>query len=132
MRRLIVLFGLLFSLSSAFAANIRFVPNDLIFVQIREVDMNKMEIRLVNANDGFIKRIYKSARTVKMTSGIRIKDENNRWVLRNKLLSYKGRVVGVRFTNAGQLNEVMILTDEEIESNIDRIKEQNWKGEIRR
>ncbi len=132
MKRFIVLFGLLFSFSCAFAANIRFVPNDLIFVQIREVDMNKMEIKLVNANDGFIKRIYKSARTFKIATGIRIKDENNRWVLRNKLLNYKGRVVGVRFTNGGQLNEVMILTDAEVEKNIDRIKEQNWKGEIRR
>ena len=130
MKRFIIFLGLLLSVSSAFAAG-RFVPDDLIFVQIRDVNTRTMEIKLVNASDGFIKRIYKSAYIFRIAQGVRIKDERNKWVVRGKLPNYKGYVFGVRFSNAGQLNEMMILSDEEIMKNIDKIKQQNWKGEIR-
>lgn len=122
---------LLFGFSSAFAVG-RIIPNDLIFVQIRDVDIKTFEVKLLDANDGFFKKIYKSPYTVKMTKGIRIKDEKNKWVVWGKFAGYKNSVAGVRFTNAGQLNEVMILSEEEILKNIDKIRAQNWKGELKK
>ncbi len=129
MKHVIVLFALLFSAFPALAE--RFIPNNLIFVQIREVDMQQRQIKLLNAKDGFITRAYKKPYVFDISSAIKIRDEKNRFLTRSKLANYEGKVVGARFHNSGKLIEVWVLSEEETIKLAQKIKDQNWDGEIR-
>ena len=129
MKHIIVFFALLFSIFPAMAE--RFIPNDLIFVQIREVDMQQRQIKLLNARDGFITRVYRKPYIYNISNAIKIRDEKNRFLTRSKLTNYEGKVVGARFHNSGKLIEVWILSEAETTRLAPKIKNQDWDGEIK-
>jgi hypothetical protein len=126
---LIVFFALLMSALPVLAD--RIIPDNLIFVQIREVDMQKREIKLLNARDGFITRAYRTPFVYEISNAIKIRDENNRFITRSNLPKFEKRVVGARFHGSSKLIEVWVLSEKETTKLAQKIKEQDWDGEIR-
>ncbi len=129
MKHIIVFFALLMSTVTVLAD--RYIPNNLIFVQIREVDMQKKQIKLLNARDGFITRAYRKPYVYDISSSIKIRDEKNRFVTRSNLTKFQGQVVGARFHGSSKLIEVWVLSQEETTKLAQKIKDQDWDGEIR-
>ena len=56
------------------------------------------------------------AKTVDMVQGVRIKDENNRFITHGQLQNYTGRIVALRRNGAGNIVEMWILTPQENEA----------------
>ena len=56
------------------------------------------------------------AKTVDMVQGVRIKDENNRFITHGQLQNYTGRIVALRRDGAGNILEMWILTPQENEA----------------
>ncbi|WP_434777435.1 hypothetical protein [Neisseria sp. Ec49-e6-T10] len=124
MKRFLLFFVLMMSVVPAFAG--RIIPNYLTLLQIKDVDLSTMQIKLINAKDGFITRAIKKPYQLRVAKTVRIRDENNRGVTYNKLPNFKNKIVAIRFNPQKQINEILILSDEEVEQNLLRIKEQEW------
>ena len=56
------------------------------------------------------------AKTVDMVQGVRIKDENNRFITHGQLQNYTGRIVALRRNGVGNIVEMWILTPQENEA----------------
>ncbi|MBH5329324.1 hypothetical protein H9Q10_06530 [Eikenella sp. S3360] len=56
------------------------------------------------------------AKTFDMVQGVRIKDENNRFITHGQLPNYAGKVVALRRNGAGNVVEMWILTPQENEA----------------
>lgn len=56
------------------------------------------------------------AKTFNMVQGVRIKDENNRFVTHGMLPNYAGKVVALRRDGAGNILEIWVLTPQESEA----------------
>ena len=121
MKRLIVVLCLMFSMVPVFAG--RVFPNYLQFVQLREVNLRAGQVKVIDARSGFVTRMYKKPVTYKLSAAVRIRDEGNRFVVRNRLNGYSGRLVGIRLMN-GSVNEIWVLSEEEIGQLKERIKGQ--------
>lgn len=53
------------------------------------------------------------AKTVDMVQGVRIKDDQNRFITHGQLSNYAGRIVALRRNGAGNIVEIWVLTPEE-------------------
>lgn len=57
----------------------------------------------------------RSERQFPLAPGLRIFDENNRFLLRGQLDNLEGRPVGVTFNMQGQINRIWVLRPEEVD-----------------
>lgn len=54
-----------------------------------------------------------NSQTFNMTMNVRIRDENNRFILHGRLAEHTGKIVAIRRTQAGQISEIWLLTPAE-------------------
>ncbi len=53
------------------------------------------------------------SKTFNMVQGVRIKDENNRFITHGQLANHSGKIVALRRDGAGNITEMWILTPQE-------------------
>ena len=54
--------------------------------------------------------------SLEVSSGVRVRNEKNRFVTRNKLYGYVGKPIGIRRNKENNIEEIWILTNEEREA----------------
>ena len=113
--RLTMLTALLCS-SLAFAG--RSLPNDMDMAVLKQVNYPQVVLSIDGIS--WLKVLtlgwLSNNTSLEVSSGVRVRNEKNRFVTRNKLYGYVGKPIGIRRNKENNIEEIWILTDEERET----------------
>ena len=95
----------------------RLLPLDLKAGTVRAADDATIEFVKKDRSllESLLGIFIRSNRQFPLAPGLRIFDENNRFLLRGQLDSLEGKPVGVTFNMQGQINRIWLLRPEEVE-----------------
>lgn len=114
MKRLILAMLILCS-SSVWAG--RFLPQNLQLAVLKEV--NYPEVVLAGDGISWLQiltlGLFDDSTNNDTRAGIRLRDDHNRFMVKNRLPRYVGKRVGVMFDRQNKVEEIWILTDQEVE-----------------
>lgn len=115
MKRFLLAFLILFS-STVWAG--RFLPQNMQLAVLKEV--NYPEVTLAGDGISWIQiltlGLLDDSENSDTKAGIRLRDDHNRFMVKNRLPRFTGQRVGVIFDNQNKIQEIWILTDREIET----------------
>lgn len=115
MKKLLLLALTLCALMPALAG--RVIPPNMALFEIRDVAEPMLEVCPPRASwlRWITLGLVDDAQTLKISPALRIRDENNRFILRQKLAAQKGKIVAVRYDTIGLVGEIWILTPAELD-----------------
>ena len=121
------IFAVMLLLCSSVGWAQRAVPDDMDVAVLKEVAYP--QIVLGNNGISWLKILtlgwLDNSRVFNVTSGLRVKDERNRFIVRGKLASHVGKTVAVRRDDGNNITEIWILTEPE-----QRVFEQRAAGQL--
>lgn len=109
---------LLIALCGQTASAQRFPVNDMEIAVLRGVQFPQVQL----SNEGFswLRLLtlgwLDGTQTFDMTAGVRIRDENNRFIVHGRLPEHNGKIIAIRRTPYGQISEIWVLTPAEHEA----------------
>ena len=130
MKKLLLLALTLCALTPALAG--RIIPPNMALFEIREVAEPMVEVRPPRASwlRWITLGLVDDAQTLKMSPALRIRDENNRFILRQNLAAQKGKIVAVRYDTIGMVGEIWILTVPEVDQYEAYLKQEAERREL--
>lgn len=95
----------------------RVIPANMTLFEIRSVSEPMLEVRPPRSSwlRWVTLGLVDNAQALKMSPALRIRDEGNRFILRQYLPAQKGKVAAVRYDTMGMVNEIWLLTESEVD-----------------
>lgn len=110
----------------------RIIPTNMVLYEIRDVADPMVEVRPPRASwlRWITLGLVDDAQTFKMSPALRIRDESNRFILRQKLAAQKGKVAAVRYDTIGLVGEIWLLTPAEVNQYEAYLKQEAERREL--